>query len=46
MERFAIPDDIQKSGQDTFGAGDTTYLMIQPIWNSEQDVVNLSLIHI
>ena len=40
MERFAIPDDIQKSGQDTFGAGDTTYLMIQPIWNSEQDVVN------
>ena len=40
MERFAIPDDIQKSGQDTFGAGDTTYLMIQPIWNSEQDIVN------
>ena len=40
MERFAIPDDIQKSGQDTFGAGDTTYLMIQPIWSSEQDIVN------
>ena len=25
--------NIQKSGQDTFGAGDTTYLEIKPIWN-------------
>ena len=39
LDRFVIPENIQDSESETFGAGDTTYLLIQPIWNSNQGIV-------
>ena len=38
MDRFVIPENIQNSESETFGAGDTTYLLIQPIWNSSRGI--------
>ena len=35
LDRFEIPENIQDSDSEMFGAGDTTYLLIQPTWNSE-----------
>ena len=34
-----IPENIQSSESEVFGAGDTTYLIIQPTWNSSQGIV-------
>ena len=39
MDRFVIPENIQDSESEMFGAGDTTYLLIQPTWNSNQGIV-------
>ena len=39
LDRFIIPENIQDSESETFGAGDTTYLLIQPTWNSNQGIV-------
>ena len=36
MDRFIIPEDIQNSNPGNFGAGDTTYLLVQPVWSSDQ----------
>ena len=33
IDRFLIPEDIQTQNLSDFGAGDTTYLQIKPIWN-------------
>ena len=38
MDRFVIPENIQSSDPDSFGAGDTTYLLLQPIWNSDRGI--------
>ena len=40
LDRFVIPENIQDSESEMFGAGDTTYLLIQPIWSSEQGIAN------
>ena len=39
LDRFVIPENIQDSESEMFGAGDTTYLLIQPTWNSNQGIV-------
>ena len=36
LDRFIIPENIQDQDSGSFGAGDTTYLLLQPVWNSEQ----------
>ncbi len=33
IDRFLIPENIQTQNSSEFGAGDTTYLQIKPIWN-------------
>ena len=38
MDRFVIPENIQSSDSDSFGAGDTTYLLLQPVWNSDREI--------
>ena len=38
MDRFVIPENIQSSDPDSFGAGDTTYLLLQPVWNSDRGI--------
>ena len=38
MDRFVIPENIQSSDPDSFGAGDTTYLLLQPVWNSDREI--------
>ena len=40
LDRFVIPENIQDSESEMFGAGDTTYLLIQPTWNSNQGIVS------
>ena len=39
MDKFVIPENIQNSEPETFGAGDTTYLLIQPTWDRSQGLV-------
>ena len=39
LDRFEIPENIQDSDSEMFGAGDTTYLLIKPTWNSNQGIV-------
>ena len=33
MERFSIPNDLNTGPEPNFGAGDTTYLLLNPVWN-------------
>ena len=48
MDRFVIPENIQISDSETFGAGDTTYLLLQPLWSSDKGIdkpVEISIAH-
>ena len=38
VDRYEIPDDINSNDNTQFGAGDTTYLQIQPVWNEAYGV--------
>ena len=33
IERFIIPNDLKTGPESDFGAGDTTYLLLGPVWN-------------
>ena len=35
MDRFVIPSDIQSQNTGSFGAGDTTFLQLKPVWGSD-----------
>ena len=35
VDRFVIPSDINTGGTGQFGAGDTTFLQVNPIWDSD-----------
>ena len=35
MDRFVIPSDIQSQNTGGFGAGDTTFLQLKPVWGSD-----------
>ena len=34
MDRFTIPSDIESQDSGEFGAGDTVFLELKPLWNS------------
>ena len=34
VDRFRIPNDINQKGSGNFGAGDTSFLQLSPVWNS------------
>ena len=34
MDRFTIPSDIESQASGEFGAGDTVFLELKPLWNS------------
>ena len=34
VDRFRIPNDINQKGSGNFGAGDTSFLQLNPVWNS------------
>ena len=39
MQQFSIPDTIEdKNSQTIFGAGDTTYLQLNPVWGYEYGI--------
>ena len=51
VDRFVIPSDINAGGTGKFGAGDTTFLQVNPLWDSDfgldqPEEISLSLIHI
>ena len=35
VDRFVIPSDINTGGTGQFGAGDTTFLQVNPLWDSD-----------
>ena len=35
VDRFVIPTDINTGGTGQFGAGDTTFLQVNPLWDSD-----------
>jgi DNA-binding beta-propeller fold protein YncE len=34
VDRFRIPNDINQNNSGNFGAGDTSFLQLSPVWNS------------
>lgn len=41
MEQFSIPDNLEgQNGQATFGAGDTTFLQLNPVWDSDYGITD------
>jgi len=40
MQKFSIPDDIENDSQLEFGAGDTTYLLLNPIWTKDYGITD------
>ena len=35
LDRFVIPSDIETGGTDQIGAGDTTFLQVNPLWDND-----------
>ena len=35
MDRFVIPSEIQSQNTGSFGAGDTTFLQLKPVWGTD-----------
>ncbi|MDC1038396.1 hypothetical protein OAR31_04955 [Candidatus Marinimicrobia bacterium] len=40
LDRYAIPENINTNTGGTFGAGDTTYLQLNPVWDSSYGLTN------
>ena len=41
MQQFSIPDNLEgQNGQATFGAGDTTFLQLNPVWDSDYGITD------
>ena len=41
IERFIIPNDLKTGPGSDFGAGDTTYLLLGPVWNESYGLNHL-----
>ena len=41
MQQFSIPDSLEgEKNQATFGAGDTTFLQLNPVWDSDYGITD------
>ena len=41
VQEFSIPDSLEdKKNQTTFGAGDTTFLQLNPVWGSDYGITD------
>jgi len=38
IQKFSIPDDLENGSELEFGAGDTTYLQLSPVWGEDYGV--------
>ena len=41
MKQFSIPDNLDdEKNQTAFGAGDTTFLQLNPVWDSDYGILD------